>query len=186
MARLKPKNSIKSREQAEAAMARLNNIDMQLASWDMDEAEDIALVREEHAKTQKKAGRAGLEAEKALLVKELGAWAEEAADTWEKKTLETPFGRLGFRVSTPAVVLMKRVVKSFKDAAELVRVCLPDFVRESYEINKEKILDAERQGTLDRKQLNKCGLDVDQDDEFWLETNASKDLDEAAKKLKCE
>ncbi|GAB62676.1 MAG: hypothetical protein DWB56_14780 [Candidatus Jettenia sp.] len=184
MARVKPKNSIRTVSDMEAAMSRLNQIDTRLAQWTLEEAHDIALVREEHDKNQKKAGRTGLEAEKALLIKELEAWAEEASATWGKRTLETPFGRLGFRVSTPAVTLLKRVAKNFKDAAELAMLYLPDFVRKSYEIDKEKVIAAESQGTLDKNILSQCGLSVEQKDEFWLETAASKDLDEAAKKLK--
>ena len=166
-------------------MARLNQIDTQLAGWDLDEAEDIALVREEHVNAQNKAGRPGLETEKTLLVKEIESWAEEACGTWERKTLETPFGRLGYRTSTPAVLLIKRVARTFKDAADLLKKALPAFVRETPEIDKEAILAADRDGTLDVGKLNKCGLIVDQQDQFWLETNASKDLDEASKKLKC-
>lgn len=185
MARIKPKKSITTQDQAIAAMGRLNQIDTQLAQWDLYEAEQIAKVREEHVQLQRKAGRPGLEAEKALLIKELEAWASEASATWEKRTMETPFGRIGFRVTTPAVTLIKRVAKNFKDAVELVMLYLPDFVRQSYEVDKEKILAAEREGTLEMDKLARCGLEIKQEEQFWLETCASKDLDEASKKLKC-
>jgi phage host-nuclease inhibitor protein Gam len=185
VARIKPKNSINTQDQAVAAMGKLNQVDTQLAQWDLAEAEEIARVRENHVNLQRKANRLGLEAEKALLIKELEAWAQTASTAWERKTLETPFGRLGFRVSTPAVALVKRVVKNFKDAVELVMLYLPEFVRQSYEIDKEKILSAEREGTLETDKLARCGLTVEQKEEFWVETAASKDLDEASKKLKC-
>lgn len=185
MARLKPKNSIKSKEQAESAMARLNMIDMQLAGWDLQEANEIAALRESHVNIQNKAGRPALETEKALLVKEVESWATEVQATWEKKTLETPFGRLGFRTTTPAVILIKRVARTFKDAVELLAKYLPVFVRQTPEIDKDAILAADRDGGLDVGKLNRCGLMVDQEDQFWIETNASKDLDEASKKLKC-
>ncbi|MDN3515338.1 MAG: host-nuclease inhibitor Gam family protein [Candidatus Brocadia sp.] len=185
MARIKPKNSISTQDQAIAAMGKLNQIDTQLAQWDLCEAEQIAKVREEHVQLQRKAGRLGLEAEKALLIKELEAWAQEASAAWVKKTLETPFGRLGFRVTTPAVTLIKRVAKNFKDAVELVMINLPDFVRKVYEVDKEKILSADREGTLEMDKLARCGLEVKQEEQFWVETSASKDLDEASKKLKC-
>lgn len=185
MARIKPKHSITTQDAAIAAMGRLNQIDTQLAGWDLDEAEDIAMVREEHVNAQNKAGRPALETEKALLVKELEVWVIEAQATWEKRTLETPFGRLGIRTSTPAVLLIKRVARTFKEAADLLKKTLPAFVRETPEVDKEAILAADRDKTLDVGKLNRCGLMVDQDDEFWVETNASKDLDEASKKLKC-
>lgn len=185
MARIKPKNSINTQDQAVAAMSRLNQIDSRLAQWNLDEAEDIATIRTEHHEVQKKGGRPGLEAEKALLVKEIEAWAEEASATWEKKTWETPFGRIGFRVSTPAVVLIKKIARTFKDAVENLSTYLPAFVRNTPDVDKEAILAAEREGTLEIAKLNRCGLMVEQKEEFWVETNASKDLDEAAKKLKC-
>ncbi|HHT9137361.1 MAG TPA: host-nuclease inhibitor Gam family protein [Candidatus Wunengus sp. YC60] len=184
MARIKPKNSINTQDQAVAAMSRLNQIDSRLAQWNLDEAEDIATIRTDHHEVQKKAGRPGLEAEKALLVKELEAWALEAQGTWEKRTMETPFGRFGMRTTTPAVRLIKRVVKNFQDAVELIMINLPDFARRVFEIDKDKILAADRDGSLDVASLARCGLEVKQEEEFWVETNASKDLEEAAKKLK--
>ena len=185
MARLKPQNSITTMQSAVSAMSRLNQIDTLLAGWDLDEAERIALVREEHVNLQNKAGRPGLETEKALLVKEIESWAMEAQTSWEKRTLETPFGNMGFRLGTPAVVLIKRVARSFKEAIGLVKKILPVYVRESPEIDKDAILAADRDKTLDVGKLNRCGLMVDQEEQFWIETNASKDLDEASKKLKC-
>lgn len=184
MTRVKPKNSIITKAQAEAAMYQLNNIDMVLANWDIVEANAIAAVRAEHQASQKKAGRQRMEAEKALLVKELEAWANEDSATWPKKTIETPFGCLGFRVGNPAVVLIKRVAKSMKIALELLDEYVPEFVRDSPEIDKEAILAAARDETLNEERLAKCGLTVKQDDEFWIETNASKDLEAAAQKLR--
>lgn len=182
--RIKPKDSIKSRADAERAMMSLNNIDGQLATWDLAEANEIAVIRERHAERQKKDGRIGLEAEKALMVKELETWAESDVQNWERKTLETPFGNLGFRISTPAVILIKKVVRNFKEALGLLEAKMPVFVRQMPEIDKEQILNADREGTLDKTKLEKCGLKVEQKDEFWIETNASKDLEVAAKKLR--
>ena len=182
--RIKPKNSIKSKSDAEAAMAKLNNLDMQLAAWDLAEANEIAEVRERHAVLQKKGGRIGFEAEKTLILKELESWAENDVQHWEKKTMETSFGNMGFRISTPAVVLIKKIARNFKEALELLRAKMPEYVREAPEIDKEKILAASRDETLKTDSLEKCGLKVDQKDEFWVETNASKDLEDAAKKLR--
>ncbi len=182
--RMKPKNSIKNRTDAEAAMAKLNNIDMQLAAWDLDEANEIAGVRERHAGIQKKGGRIGHEAEKALILKELESWAESDVRHWEKKTMETSFGNMGFRLSTPAVVLIKKIARNFKEALELLTSRMPEYVRPVPEIDKEAILAASRDETLKTDSLEKCGLKVDQEDEFWVETNASRDLEDAAKRLR--
>ena len=187
MARIKPKNTITTKAQAEAAMAKLNGIDQSLARMDLDEAESIANVREKHQARQREAGRPGLEAEKALLVKELEAWADTDSETWPKKTMETPFGSLGFRVGNPAVVLIKKVAKNFDAALTLLQARLSVFVRQVPQIDKEQILalarDEERWPDYEGG-LATCGLAVKQDDEFWIETNASKDLEAAAQKLR--
>ena len=122
MARLKPKNSITTRAQAEAAMAKLNGIDTELARMELDEAEAIGAVREKHARLQREAGRPGMDAEKALIVKELEAWADQDEATWGKRSYETPFGSFGFRVSTPAVVLIKKIAE---DVAEMNAIMEP-------------------------------------------------------------
>lgn len=184
MARLKPKNTITSRAQAEAAMSKVNEIDRQLADWDLAEADEIATVRMHHADRQRKAGRPGFEAEKALLVKEIEAWAEIDKERWEKKSIETPFGSFGFRVSQPTVVLIKKVASKFDAALELLQKSLKQYVRSVPQIDKDQILADDRGGVLDEAALAKCGLKVNQEDEFWIETCASKDLDAAAKKLR--
>jgi hypothetical protein len=97
---------------------------------------------------------------------------------------------MGFRMSTPAVSLIKKAAKSFKEALALLQARLPEYVRDTPEIDKEKILaearDDSEQSTWPATSiaLSKCGLEVKQDDEFWIETAASKDLETAAKRLK--
>lgn len=184
MARIKPKNGITTRAQAEAAMSKLNDIDRQLASWDMEEADSIAAVRKTCAEIQRKGGRPGMEAEKALLMKEMEAWAEGDVATWEKKSIETPFGSFGFRVSNPTVALIKKVASKFDVAIELLQSSMKKYVRQVPQVDKEKILADERNNEIDVTALARCGLKVIQEDEFWVETTASKDLETAAQKLR--
>lgn len=182
--RTKPKNTITTRALAEGAMARVDAIDRSLAALDLEEAEKIHGVREAFSRKRKDANCVGLEAERTLLIKELEQWAEVDSPAWEKKTMETPFGRLGFRVSQPTVALVKKVARSFKAALELLQTRMPEYVRNAPEIDKEAILSASRADTFDATPLRECGLEIKQDDEFWVESNAAKDLEEAAKKLK--
>ncbi len=184
MARIKPKNTITTRAETEAAMAKLNKIDADLARMDLDEAEAISAVREKHARMQREAGRPEMEANKAFLVKELEAWADKDAATWGKRSIETPFGSMGYRVSQPTVALIKRIAKSFDAALELLREKMPSYVREVPQIAKDQILADNAAEVLDHVALGECGLEVKQDDEFWIETAASKDLEDAAKKLR--
>ena len=182
--RVKPKDSIKTRPEAETALSRLNAIDTQLGTWDLAEASAIGTVRETHAETQRKGGRNVLEAEKTLIIKDLERWAEADVAHWEKKTLETPFGRLGFRTSPPAVMLIKKVARNCAEALGYLSARMYEYVRQVPEIDKEKILADAREEVLNVDALAKCGLKVDQKEEFWVETVASKDLEEAAKRLR--
>lgn len=167
--RTKPKNSITSREAAEAAMARLNQIDMQLAEWDLTTAKALAAVRESCEQYERSQGRPGIEAEKSLLVKELADWAEGDVANWMARSIETPFGRLGFRIGNPTVALYKAVAKKLEEALDRLSARMPDFVRMRPEIDREKILAADREGTLDRKKLLRCGLRIEQKDSFFIE-----------------
>jgi len=165
-------------------MARINQIDMQFADWDLKEATAVSLVREQFAAMRKDNNYIGIEAERSLLIKELQDWAEVDSQNWDKKSLETPFGKFGFRVSQPAVVLVKKVARSFKQALELLQGKLPQYVRQVPEVDREAILAAGREGCLDERALKTCGLEIKQEEEFWVESAASKELEEAAKKLR--
>lgn len=180
--RVKPGKGITTKEGAISAMARLDEIDRELAGWYLSEAEAVAAARAAH--TAKQVGRTGYEAEKALLVKQLEEWAEEASANWETRSFETPAGKMGFRMAPPSVALIKRVAKKFENAVELLMLNMPEFVRKVFEVDKEAILAADRAGNLAVDALGRCGLEIKQDDEFWVETGASKDLDAAAKRLK--
>ena len=186
MARVKPQNMINTRQQAEAAMAKIDGIDRQFAEWDLEEAEAVIKIREKFVEKRQKANFAGLQAERTLLIKEIESFAEQDSGAWEKKTFETPFGSFGFRITPPTVALIKRVSKNYNLAIDNLEMeKMSRFVRVKKEVDKEAILAAYKDGTLDVTRLETaCGLQVKQDDEFWLESRASKDLDEAAKKLR--
>lgn len=183
--RLKPKNSVTCLDQAESALARIDEIDRQFAGWDLGEAEAVQKVRDEFNEKRKAGGSLTLETQRAFLARELEAWAEADAPNWgKKKTVATAYGSFGYRVSQPAVILVKKVARSFKAALELVEKRLPTYVRTVSEIDKEAILAADRDAVLDTRELRECGLEVRQVEEFWLESNAAKDLEKASRKLK--
>lgn len=186
MARVKPQSMINTKPQAEEAMAKLDSIDRQFADWDLAEAEAVIKVREKFAEKRQQANFLGMQAERSLLIKELEGFAERDCATWEKKTFETPFGCFGFRITPPTVVLVKRVAKTCEAViANLENTLMSRFIRTKKEVDKEALLAAFKDGKIDPSQLeNECGLKVKQEDEFWLESRASKDLDEAAKKLR--
>lgn len=184
MPRLKPKNSIMTKDQAVDAMRQICEIDQRLAGYALAEAEEIAKVREAHAAIRLQMGYRSMEEKKTLLIRELEAWAKEDRAGWPAKTIVTSFGEFGFRTGNKAVVLIKSHAKNLKVALDNIREWLPKFVREVPAIDMDAILAADRTKKLDHDTLNRCGLKVEQKESFWVETAASKDLAEAAKALK--
>ncbi len=182
--RTKPKNKITSRDGAEHALARICELDRMFAALLLTEAQDIAKVREQHAEYRQRLGVQGMQEEKALLVRELEAWAKEARGEWPQKSITTPWGRLGFRVKNKSVELFKSVAKKTEQALFNLQSYLSDYVRHVPVIDKEKILAADREGRLDHGLLNSCGLRIADGEEFWLETTASEDLKAATERLK--
>ena len=87
-------------------------------------------------------------------------------------------------MSQPTVSLIKKVARNFDTALELLKQRLPQYVRDVPQIDKEQILSDDRADVLNPQVLATCGLEVKQEDEFWIETAASKDLEDAAKKLR--
>ncbi len=84
----------------------------------------------------------------------------------EKKSIETLFGKLGFRKSPPSV----KCGKGFKwDAVlELLKEKMPGYVRTVQEPDKEKLLaDREKVGVADK--LSSVGLVVVHDETFYID-----------------
>jgi len=184
MPRLKPKNSIMTKDQAVDAMQQICEIDRVMAAYAMTEAEEIAKVREKHAEIQLRMGVRSMEGKKALLIRELEAWAKEDRANWPAKSITTSFGAFGFRTGNKAVALLKSQAKNLKEALENLQISLPQFIRRAPAIDMDAILAADRNKKLNHDVLNSCGLKVEQKETFWVETAASKDLAEAAKALK--
>jgi len=185
MARTKPKDQITTLTDAIKAMKTINETDIKTAHWEIEEAKALSLVKEEFAEVRMKNKYGELISEKKLLVKDLQSWAKKEEPKWKTKTLTTPFGRLGFRKSTPAVKLIKRIAKNFKEALEwLKNNRFDEYIRTVEEIDKDAILADVRDKEITNEDIEACGLKVDQKDEFWVESNAASDLDKAVKELK--
>lgn len=183
--RTKPKNKITSRADAEQAMEDLNLIDAAITEYEIAEEKEVMAVRERWSAHRQIKGVFSMQERKDLLIRELEAWAKEDRSTWAQlKTLETPFGRLGFRMAPKSVVLIKSIAKNMKIALALLEEALPDFVRKNPKVDKKGILAADQKHALDAEQLRKCGLKVHQVEEFWIETAVSKNLREAAEEIK--
>ena len=84
----------------------------------------------------------------------------------------------GFRTGTPKLKTLKGF--TWASALELVKEFLPDYVRQTWDIAKDKLL-ADREGTVQEpgnplgpgksmyEQMAKCGMQVVQDEAFYVE-----------------
>lgn len=152
-----------SREAADEAFAQYAKADAQSAKITADIELQCAKIREKHA-----AKLAELEGEKERAFGTLQAFAtENQADLFtKKKSLEMAHGVIGFRTGTPKLKTLKGF--TWASALQLVREFLPSYLRQTEEIAKDKLLadrDTERMG----EQMAKCGIQVVQDETFYVE-----------------
>ena len=84
----------------------------------------------------------------------------------KKKSLDMAHGTIGFRTGTPKLKTLKGF--TWASALNLVKEFLPDFIRTSEEVAKDKLLaDRDVEGMTDS--MAKCGIQVVQDETFYVE-----------------
>lgn len=91
---------------------------------------------------------------------------QNKADFAKKRSMDFAHGQLGFRTGTPKL----KTVKGFTWAAvlNLVKIKLPDYIRTTEEVNKEKFLvDRELDGMADT--MKDVGMFVDQEETFFVQ-----------------
>ena len=152
-----------TRDCADEAFASYAKADAQSAKITADIELQCAKIREKYATRL-----AELEEEKTKAFETLQAFAtENQAELFAKrKSLEMAHGIIGFRTGTPKL----KTIKGFTWASELqlVKEFLPDYVRQTEEIAKDKLL-ADRDATDMLPQMAKCGIQVAQDETFYVE-----------------
>ena len=75
-------------------------------------------------------------------------------------------GTIGFRTGTPKLKTLKGF--TWASALELVKEFLPDYVRQTWDIAKDKLL-ADRDAEEMLSRMAKCGMQVVQDEAFYVE-----------------
>ena len=122
-----------------------------------------AKIREKYANKL-----AELEGEKEKAFDTLQAYAtENQAELFtKKKSLEMAHGVIGFRTGTPKLKTLKGF--TWASALQLVKEFLPGYLRQTEEIAKDKLL-ADRDVEDMVPQMNKCGIQVVQDETFYVE-----------------
>ena len=92
-------------------------------------------------------------------------YAEENPQLFEKKrSVETPFGNIGYRLGTPK--LDRRKGFTWSACLELLKSKFPQFVKVKEDINKEALL-ADK--TLSDNDLKTVGVEIVQNDTFYID-----------------
>jgi phage host-nuclease inhibitor protein Gam len=96
------------------------------------------------------------------------AYAIEHRETLfaRRKSIEAPHGIIGFRTGTPKLKTLKGF--TWNAVTHLLREFLPKYVRIEEEPAKDKLL-ADRDKADVSELFQKCGLEVTQDESFYIE-----------------
>lgn len=162
-----------TREMADDAFATYAKSDSQIQKITAEIELQCAKIREKWAD---KLAELGTEREEAFDV--LESWAKEHQDELfaKKKSLEMVHGTIGFRTGTPKLKTLRKF--TWASALELAKEFLPGYVRTTEELAKDKLIadrdgelarDGEDTGTPMRELLAKCGMQVVQEESFYVE-----------------
>lgn len=158
-----------SRETAEEAFAAYAKADAQSSKIAAEIELQCAKVREKYA-----AKLAELEGEKERAFDTLQSFATENQTELfaKKKSLDMTHGTIGFRTGTPKLKTLRGF--TWASALTMVKKFLPDYIRKTEEIAKDKLL-ADRdmvfgEGVpLMTERMAECGITVVQDETFYVE-----------------
>nr|DAF84619.1 MAG TPA: hypothetical protein [Myoviridae sp. ctLEM34] len=152
-----------SREAADEAFATYAKSDAQLQKINADIELQCAKIREKYAD---KLATLTNEREQAFDTLQAFATENQAELFAKKKSLDMAHGVIGFRTGTPKLKTLKGF--TWASALQLVREFLPDYVRQTWDIAKDKLL-ADRETDTMLENMAKCGIQVVQDEAFYVE-----------------
>jgi phage host-nuclease inhibitor protein Gam len=158
----KPVMAVKTIEEAEGVMAEYATADAKLQKINATMDEAITAIRNKYDDQVRELQE--LRDEK---INTLHLFAENNAQLFDKKK-SIPFthGVIGFRTGTPKLKLLSKF--NWNGVTELLKIRLPDYVRSVDEPAKDKLL-ADRDNSEVAKLFPKCGIEVVQDETFFVE-----------------
>lgn len=98
----------------------------------------------------------------------LQVYGQSSKEGWKGKSLELVHGKIGFRTGNPKLVKDRKF--TWDAVTELLKRAFPNFIRTTYEINKEALIALRDQKEFDDIKLQ-CYVDVVQDESFFVEAN---------------
>lgn len=158
-----------TREQMEEAFGRYATADAEMQSINAAMDKEFVAIRERNAERL-----AELEQQKTESFEVMQVFATEQREVLfsKRRSLETTHGIIGFRTGTPK--LKTRRGFTWAAALELVREFLPSYIRTSEEVAKDKLL-ADRENEQLQPLMQKCGIDVVQEESFYVEPKKEKE-----------
>ena len=84
----------------------------------------------------------------------------------EKRHIDTPHGKVGFRLGTPKLKTLPKW--TWERVLDKLQTVLPDYVRAKMEVDKERLI-GDRADEVVARSLNEVGVYVDQDEAFYVE-----------------
>lgn len=158
-----------TRDQMEEAFGRYAAADAEMQSINASMDKEFVAIRERNAERL-----AELEQQKTESFEVMQVFATEHREELfsKRRSLETTHGVIGFRTGTPKL----KTRRGFTWAAvlELVREFLPSYIRTSEEVAKDKLL-ADRDNEQLQPLIQKCGIDVVQEESFYVEPKKEKE-----------
>lgn len=158
-----------TREAMEEAFGRYATEDAEMQSINAAMDKEFVAIRERNAERL-----AELEQQKTESFEVMQVFATEQREVLfsKRRSLETTHGIIGFRTGTPK--LKTRRGFTWAAALELVREFLPSYIRISEEVAKDKLL-ADRENEQLQPLMQKCGIDVVQEESFYVEPKKEKE-----------
>lgn len=158
-----------TREAMEEAFGRYATADAEVQSINAAMDKEFVAIRERNAERL-----AELEQQKTESFEVMQVFATEQREVLfsKRRSLETTHGVIGFRTGTPK--LKTRRGFTWAAALELVREFLPSYIRTSEEVAKDKLL-ADRENEQLQPLMQKCGIDVVQEESFYVEPKKEKE-----------
>lgn len=150
-------------EQMETAFAEYAATDARLAKINATMDEQITRIREKYSDDITK-----MTENKDKCFELIQAFAQENREDLfsKKKSIDAAYGTFGFRTGTPKLKTLKGF--TWASATNLIKAFLPSYIRTSEEPAKDKLL-ADRELPKVINNLGKCGIEVVQDETFFIE-----------------